>query len=202
MPFCELSTFPNKFVNRNVVVILDDNSLTVREQILIDNFVFVKNIPVKKILFTTSSNKPYLNSFIYCGIEGLISSRASIEVLKEGILSVAEGQRYIHRLISEQFYSVEMEAVSVNQAKITKRELDILKCLSDGKGDKEISEELFISPKTVESHKSHLMSKFKLKTVRELAVLAASKIFNLGILFIVLISQEIPYINSGNSLID
>lgn len=48
------------------------------------------------------------------------------------------------------------------QADITKRELQIIRCISDGLSNKEIGQELHISHRTVDTHRTNIMRKLKL----------------------------------------
>jgi DNA-binding NarL/FixJ family response regulator len=55
---------------------------------------------------------------------------------------------------------------------LTQRELEILKLICDGCTSKEIGEQLFLSPRTVETHKTHLMQKFNVHSTGKLISLA------------------------------
>lgn len=56
-----------------------------------------------------------------------------------------------------------------------KRELEILPLIAKGYGNKEIAEKLFVSVKTVEAHKTHIMTKLGLKSKPELVEYALKK---------------------------
>jgi len=58
---------------------------------------------------------------------------------------------------------------------ITKREREILLLLAEGIKNAEIAERLFISPRTVETHKTHLLRKLKLKCTAELTCFAVTR---------------------------
>jgi DNA-binding NarL/FixJ family response regulator len=55
---------------------------------------------------------------------------------------------------------------------LTQRELEILKLICDGNTSKEIGELLFLSPRTVETHKTHLMHKFNVNSTGKLISIA------------------------------
>ena len=59
---------------------------------------------------------------------------------------------------------------------LSKRELEILPLIAKGYGNKEIAEKLFVSVKTVEAHKTHIMTKLGLKSKPELVEYALKKI--------------------------
>jgi DNA-binding NarL/FixJ family response regulator len=60
-------------------------------------------------------------------------------------------------------------------ASLSNREKEVFPLLADGLSIKEIADRLFISPKTVESHKYNIMGKLKVRSVPELTKLAIKK---------------------------
>ena len=58
---------------------------------------------------------------------------------------------------------------------LSQRERQVFQLLAEGKGIKEIANELFISPKTVESHKYHIMEKLQAASIIDLTKLAIRK---------------------------
>lgn len=61
---------------------------------------------------------------------------------------------------------------TINKLKITERELDVLKLLCQGMTNFEISEKLFLSPKTIETHKTRLLKKTGVKNSTSLILFA------------------------------
>jgi two-component system response regulator NreC len=51
---------------------------------------------------------------------------------------------------------------------LSSREQEVLRLFSQGKSNRDIADELFISTRTVESHKNHIMQKLELKTIVDL----------------------------------
>lgn len=58
---------------------------------------------------------------------------------------------------------------------LSKREIEILPLIAKGYGNKDIAQKLFVSVKTVEAHKTHIMQKLDLKTKPELVEYAMKK---------------------------
>ncbi|RIO54937.1 DNA-binding response regulator, partial [Mammaliicoccus sciuri] len=58
---------------------------------------------------------------------------------------------------------------------LSKREIEILPLIAKGYGNKDIAEKLFVSVKTVEAHKTHIMQKLELKSKPELVEYAMKK---------------------------
>lgn len=134
-----------------------------------------QNEKTKVILISTEVKKDFVAAGIKSGIDGYIPKDASMEILHDAIKTVISGGRYfteaITKLIFEDFYLSEKSGKQ-RQRKITegltKRESEILELVAQGIGNKEIGERLFISVKTVETHKTHILDKLGLKNTAEL----------------------------------
>lgn len=134
-----------------------------------------QNSTTKVILCSTEVKKEFVSAGIKSGIDGYIPKDASKETLLEAIQKVCEGERYfteaITKLIFEDFYLAE-KGEKKRERKfaegLTDRESEILKLVAEGVGNKEIGERLFISVRTVETHKTHILDKLGLKNATEL----------------------------------
>ena len=129
----------------------------------------------KVILISTEVKKEFVSTGIKSGIDGYIPKDASKYILLEAIHKVCNGERYftdaIAKLIFEDYYLAE-KGEKKRDRKITKelseRENEVLELVAQGIGNKEISERLFISVRTVEAHKTHILDKLGLKNASEL----------------------------------
>lgn len=129
---------------------------------------------VRVIILTMEISKDYVSAAIKSGVDGYLPKDIGKDVLVEAIQSVHRGERYfndaIKKLIFEDFYSAEKlknpRKTLPNQ--LTKRENEVLALVASGKANKEIAEQLFISVKTVETHKTHILIKLGLNNNSEL----------------------------------
>ncbi len=130
---------------------------------------------VKIILISGEVKKEFVAAGIRSGIDGFLPKDASTDLLLLAINTVKSGGKYfteaITTLIFEDFYSKEKTGKK-RERKITegltKRESEVLELVAQGIGNKEIGERLFISVKTVETHKGHILDKLGLKNTSEL----------------------------------
>lgn len=130
---------------------------------------------VKVILVSMEVKKEFLSAGIQCGINGYIPKDTDKETMIEAIRTVFGGERYfteaITKLVFEDFYvheKLKNPETTRLPNDLTKREYEVLGLVAMGKGNKEIAESLFISVKTVETHKGHILEKLGLKNSAEL----------------------------------
>ena len=94
--------------------------------------------------------------------------------LVESIKKVHQGEKFfndaIMKLVFEDFYQHEKIKTTATRLpnELTKREFEVLGLVASGKTNKEVAELLFISVKTVETHKAHILEKLNLKNSAEL----------------------------------
>jgi len=131
---------------------------------------------VKIVLLSLEINKELLRSGIQCGIDGYLSKSTETDNLIQAIRQIYRGKRYfddaIVRLVFEDFYATQRNEHQKNKsrlrAQLTKREMEVLSLIVAGKSYSEIAEELYISTKTVDTHKTHILDKLGLKNTVEL----------------------------------
>ncbi len=129
---------------------------------------------VKVVVVTMEISKEYVSAAIKSGVDGYLPKDVNEETLLDAIRTVNRGERFfneaIMKLVFEDFY---LHEKLKNPAKrlpneLTKREYEVLGLVADGKTNREIGDTLFISVKTVETHKSHILDKLGLKNTSDL----------------------------------
>lgn len=131
---------------------------------------------VKVVLISSEIRKELVTAGIQCGIDGYLPKDVDLKVLHEAIRTVKGGGRYfneaITNLVFEDFY--QKKKLTNTQGKVTlpndltKREQEVLALVASGKSNQEIADDLFISVKTVDTHKNHILDKLGLKNTAEL----------------------------------
>lgn len=103
------------------------------------------------------------------GASGYICKDCSPQTLIEAILKVVATGKYLSPLMAEQLVYTSTSPDPNNiELILSDRELEIFRLLVEGNSVSEIAEQLFISDKTVSTHKSHLLCKLGLKDIAEL----------------------------------
>lgn len=132
------------------------------------------------LILTMHDDDEYLFRSIHAGASGYLLKNAPHEELLSAIQSIALGNAYLYptatkRLMSEYLDKMKQGENADVYYSLSDREKEILGWIAKGYSNKEIAEKLFISVKTVESHKSNLMEKLNLKTRPELVKFAIKK---------------------------
>jgi two-component system, NarL family, response regulator NreC len=131
------------------------------------------------LILTMHDDEEYLFRAIQGGASGCILKSAPHDELMSAIESVAKGDAYLHpsatkRLMEEYLGSVKQDGNDTYNL-LSDREKEVLTLIAKGYSNKEIAEQLIISVKTVETHKSNLMEKLQMKTRPELVEYAVRK---------------------------
>ncbi len=133
---------------------------------------------VRVIILTMEISKEFVSAAIKSEVDGYLPKDIGKETLAEAIRSVYSGERYfndaIKKLIFDDLHGEKAKPsrrILPNQ--LTKREHEVLELIAAGKSNREIGEQLTISVKTVETHKTHILIKLGLNNNSELMRYAA-----------------------------
>lgn len=99
------------------------------------------------------------------GVQGYVLKDDTFEELSQAIEKVVSGRQYMSPMVSESLHAFRLSSGGVT---LSPREREVLKLIASGLSSKAIARELDISPKTVETHRSRLMTKLDLHSVAEL----------------------------------
>ena len=141
------------------------NGLEATRQIL-------RNSPGAKIIIMTMHlNEEYLNQVLSTGATGYLLKNTNKTDLINSIRRVYNGEKVFSTSVSElmtQSYIRQSKKQdggtrSDNRIKLTRRENEILKLIAEGQTSQAIAAKLFISPRTVDTHRANLMQKLNVK---------------------------------------
>ena len=117
---------------------------------------------IKILLLTMHSDEAYLKEGLEAGAQGYVLKRAVDTELITAIRMVFNNEHYIYPTLIPYLYKVKNEDAfteATGEVHLSKRETEVLKLIALGYTQKEIGEELYLSPKTVETYKSRIMEK-------------------------------------------
>ncbi|MFW6226699.1 MAG: response regulator [Bacteroidota bacterium] len=131
-----------------------------------------KNPDIKIIGLSMHDKEGYYMQMIKAGVKGYILKKSGKYELENAINEVFKGGNYFSPEIMRKF-SFQLLTPDQNiYNRLTKREKEILLKVCEGHTSAQISEILFISPKTVEVHRTNIFSKVNVKNTAELIVWA------------------------------
>ncbi len=134
----------------------------------IDAVKFIKkNLPdIKVIMLTMHDEKAVIKQLKDIGADGYLIKNSPKAELINAIKSVAAGDQYFSENVNEVLQRIdEKPSVSAELEGLTEREIEIIALIAQGLSNKEIGEKLFISHRTVDTHRTNLMTKLNLHNV-------------------------------------
>lgn len=164
-------------------VLIMDLSMPPGESGLIATSKITESFPDTKILILTMyDDEEYLFHVLRNGAKGYILKNAPDEQLILAIRTVFKGETYVDMKLTTSLVNefvnnsgYDKQATTDPYKILSKREIEILPLIAKGYGNKDIAEKLFVSVKTVEAHKTHIMQKLELKSKPELVEYAMKK---------------------------
>jgi DNA-binding NarL/FixJ family response regulator len=127
---------------------------------------------VRVIALTGHRASAYLNEVLKAGASGYVLKQAAIDELIDAIQTVAKGGTYIDSASRESLVNSPLDdRIYKGEAQgkpLSQREIQVLSLVANGYTNKEIANELSISVKTVETHKTNCMQKLDLKSRAEI----------------------------------
>ena len=126
--------------------------------------------PDAKVLILSMQDDPnYVRQAFAAGAAGYVLKEAVDTDLVAAVREVAGGGRYVHHTLGALIVAADAEERErAEQDPLSDRERDVLHLLALGHTNQEISDKLFISVRTAETHRAHIMQKLRLGSRAEL----------------------------------
>ena len=130
----------------------------------------LEEAPDAKVLVLSMQDDPsYVRQAFSAGASGYVLKEAADTELVTAVRQVAAGERYVHPALGARMAAAEAEAAARADADpLSDREREVLRLLALGHTNQEIAKMLFISVRTAETHRAHIMQKLRLTTRAEL----------------------------------
>ncbi|HUW04819.1 MAG TPA: response regulator transcription factor [Williamwhitmania sp.] len=158
-------------------VVLMDISMPGMSGIEATQIISQKFPTIKVIILSMFTSEEFIQKAIVAGAKGYLPKNTSKQELLEAITKVYNGEEYYGKEIAEVLLSnlvkkAKTEKTELPEDKLSKRELEILLLVAKGMTNSHIADKLFISVKTVEAHKAHIMQKMQLTSHIDLIKMA------------------------------
>jgi two-component system, NarL family, response regulator NreC len=123
-----------------------------------------------KVLMLSMQDDPqYVREAFAAGASGYVLKEAADTELVAAIREVARGGRYVHPELGARLVAAETsERRRAEEDPLSDREREVLRMLALGHTNQEIAKQLYISVRTAETHRAHIMQKLRLKSRAEL----------------------------------
>jgi two-component system, NarL family, response regulator NreC len=133
--------------------------------------------PETKVLVLSMQDDPrYVHEAFSAGASGYVLKEAADSEVVGAIREVAAGRRYLHPALGARLVAAEAAARrKAEEDPLSEREREVLRLLALGHTNQEIAKTLYISVRTAETHRAHIMQKLRLSTRAELVRYAISE---------------------------
>ena len=130
----------------------------------------LKESPETKVLVLSMQDDPsYVREAFAAGASGYVLKEAADEEVVSAVREIANGGRYVHPALGARMVAAEAEARAAAEADpLSEREREVLRLLALGHTNQEIAKMLYISVRTAETHRAHIMQKLLISTRAEL----------------------------------
>ena len=137
----------------------------------------LKEAPKARLLVLSMQDDPrYVREAFAAGASGYVLKEAADTEVVQAVREVAAGGRYVHPALGARLASAEAEAgARADEDPLSEREREVLRLLALGHTNQEIAKMLYISVRTAETHRAHIMQKLRLTTRAELVRYALSQ---------------------------
>lgn len=124
---------------------------------------------IKVIVLTMHNDRPTISEIMMAEAEGYVLKNTGKKELLTAISRVADGTTYycneVMSIILDKYKHERAVAQQAHPVQLTDREKEILQLIAEEKSTEEIAEKLFISKRTVETHRKNILKKAEVKSV-------------------------------------
>jgi two-component system, NarL family, response regulator NreC len=123
-----------------------------------------------KVLMLSMQDDPrYVREAFAAGANGYVLKEAADTEVVDAVREVAQGGRYVHPELGARLIAAEAkERAEAEEDPLSDREREVLRLLALGHTNQEIAKMLYLSVRTVETHRAHIMQKLRLSSRAEL----------------------------------
>jgi DNA-binding NarL/FixJ family response regulator len=131
----------------------------------------------KFIALSMFGERSYIKDMLQAGVSGYILKNTGREELVKAINLVMQGHEFFSEEVEQVIESNPVNDEKINTINLTEREIDIIECIAKEMTNAQIAEALFISERTVETHRKNIFRKTGIKGVIGLVKFALDKGF-------------------------
>ena len=140
-----------------------------------------KVLPESKIIMLTMhKNEEYVLQSFQAGASGYILKEGAVEELVSAIRSIHADKSFLSPTVSKTLVDAYLRKMETGKTEtpfdlLTDREREVLQLIAEGFTNREVAKQLYISVKTVEAHRAHIMQKLNIHDIAKLVKYAIQK---------------------------
>lgn len=131
--------------------------------------IAVKSPGVRVLGLSAHTGRRFVSEMLRAGAAGYLVKDCSFEEVATAIRAVAASHIYLSRqvtsVVAKDYVRVLSNPGTEASSPLSVREREVLQLLAEGTNTRDIASDLFVSPKTVETHRQHIMRKLNIGTV-------------------------------------
>ena len=130
-----------------------------------------KASPATRVLvLTVHDDVAYLRRAFEAGADGYVLKEAADVELVHAVRQVASGHQYVHPTLGAALLAPDAPTARLGGpgGDLSEREVEVLRCIALGSTNSEIAERLYVSVRTVETHRAHVQQKLNIRTRAQL----------------------------------
>ena len=127
--------------------------------------------PATRVLvLTVHDDVAYLRRAFEAGADGYVLKEAADVELVHAVRQVASGHQYVHPTLGAALLAPDAPTARLGGpgGDLSEREVEVLRCIALGSTNSEIAERLYVSVRTVETHRAHVQQKLNIRTRAQL----------------------------------
>lgn len=159
-------------------VLVADISMPEVNGIELTKLISEQDLPTNTLILSTHFEEEYILKSFDAGASGYLPKDADEEEVISAIRTISEGDIYytpeVSQILAQSVIKKNKKELGENK-ELTEREIEVLQLVVDGLSNKEIADKLFISVRTVDTHRRNLMEKLEAKNTAELVRKAFEK---------------------------
>jgi DNA-binding NarL/FixJ family response regulator len=130
---------------------------------------------IKIISLSMHSSKQFIQGMFNAGASGYLLKDGDADELTTAITIVMQNKKYLSKDINQEFLALFKNGEALEKTRLSSREKEVLQLIAEGNSSKKIGEILFLSPKTIDVHRTNITKKIDLYTIPELTKYAIQK---------------------------
>jgi DNA-binding NarL/FixJ family response regulator len=170
----EQSAFDQSIIHKPDIVLMDINlgpgsGLSAAQKIL-------DTLPKTRVIgLSLHDDITYVKKFLSMGAKGYLTKNTNKSELISAIHAVYNGELFIASEIKDRYFASLLNVDDNEKKELTMKEIEIVKWIAQGLTSKEIADKLFVSHRTIETHRHNILKKLELPNAAQLSSWAKDK---------------------------